>query len=43
MLEKAKKRCSRAGLQNIVLTTDYRKIKGVKYDWILLDVPCTGN
>lgn len=36
-LQKAKQRFRRAGITNYTLFT-----KKFKYDWILLDVPCTG-
>lgn len=41
MLIKAKKRLARAGVQNILLLSDRKKITS-KFDWVLLDVPCTG-
>jgi 16S rRNA (cytosine967-C5)-methyltransferase len=44
VLEEAKKRLKRAGIQNakILEPKDLRKLEG-KMDWVLVDVPCSGS
>lgn len=42
ILERAKKRLKRAGIQNAQIILDPKKINTLM-DWILVDVPCTGS